>query len=202
MPHSDAQNKISEEILADARTKAERALRSARREAEKITKKARDDAKQIEREVINHARARAESQAKVIQAATEPAKRRIELDAREETLLNVISDAKARLLNRDSDDYGRTLAALTAEAAELLQDEELTAYLSSEDYDRFGAALPGLLPGLTLEVRPALQPLEGGVIVETADGRRRVDNSIEARLERIYPELRRAIAQTLFGNDE
>jgi vacuolar-type H+-ATPase subunit E/Vma4 len=202
MSDNDAQNKINEEILADARTKAERALRSARREAEKITKKAQDDAEQIEQEVINHARGRAEAQAKIIQTATEPARRRIKLDVREEVLLSVISDAKVRLLNRDSDDYGRTLTALTAEAAELLQDEGLTAYLSSEDYDKFGAALPGRLLGLTLEVRPASQPLEGGVIVETADGRRRVDNSIEARLERIYPELRREIAQTLFGDDE
>ena len=39
----------------------------------------------------------------------------------------------------------------------------------------------------------------GGVIVETEDGRIRIDNTFEARMERFEGEIRSTIAKVLFG---
>lgn len=202
MAKEDAQAKISEEILTDARTKAERILKAARREVEKMTKTAQDEAGQIEKETVEEADRRADALTRVIRASTEPAMRRIQLDVREKVLLDIISEARKALLNRDSQDYPQMLAALTAEAAELLGGGQLVAHISRQDFDRFGDGLSQRLQardlGATIEVRSA-EDIEWGVIVRTADGTRQVDNTINARLQRIYPVLRRNVADTLFG---
>ncbi len=202
MAKEDAQAKISEEILTDARTKAERILKAARREVEKMTKTAQDEARQTEKETMEEADKRADALTRVIRASTEPAMRRIQLDVREKVLLDIISEARKALLNRDSQDYPQMLAALTAEAAELLGGGQLVAHISRQDFDRFGDDLSQRLqardPGATIEVRFA-EDIEWGVIVRTVDGTRQVDNTIDARLQRIYPVLRRNVADTLFG---
>jgi len=47
-----------------------------------------------------------------------------------------------------------------------------------------------------LELRWVADPAvdEGGVVVESASGRQRWDNRLEARLARLWPELRRQVA--------
>lgn len=211
MAQEEAQAKISAEIIADARAKVDRAVKAAAREQNKIIGAAREEAKQAEESIIEKARQRAESRARIIRASAEPARRRLQLDAQEAVVLGVINDAKARLLDRDSDGYAQLLAALAAEAAELLGGDRLTAYLSEQDYAQLGAdiarrfeaaakAAAKAAPGATFQVLPSPRPIAGGVIVASADGSRQVDNSIEARLRRIYPEIRRKIARALFGD--
>jgi len=205
MANEDDATKISQEILADARNKAERAMKAAQREADAIAQRARDEAKQIEQEVLAAARKRAESKVKVIQATADPERRRLELDKREKVIKGVMDEAKARLLKRDGE-YGKNLLALAAEAAESLGGGQLVAYLALQDMEKFRATLPeqvgaALKAGgvdAQINVQIAKEPIEGGVIVETADGLRRVDNSMEARLRRFYAEIRRKVAGILY----
>jgi len=42
----------------------------------------------------------------------------------------------------------------------------------------------------------------GGVLIETADGRLRLDNSFAARLQRQHDELRRLVAGVLFSKED
>jgi len=206
MANEDVETKISREILADARNKAERAMKAAQREADAIIQRARDEAKQIEQDILAAARRRANSRAKVIQATADPERRRLELNEREKVIKSIANEAKARLLRRDGGEYGKNLVALAAEAAESLGGGQIVAYLAQQDVDKFRATLPDQVRAALkaggmearISVQPAKEPLEGGVILETADGARRVDNSIEAGLRRLYPEVRRRIAEILY----
>jgi vacuolar-type H+-ATPase subunit E/Vma4 len=204
MASEDVEGKIGQEILAAARAKVERAMKAAQREAEKATQHAHEEAKQIEQSILEAARRRADSRVKVIQAGVEPERRRLELSEREKVIAAIVADAKARLLKSDAGGYEKALVALAVEAAELLGGGHLIAHVSPEDEKRFGSALPqrarAAAGGLdvVIELRPSEEHIEGGIIMETPDGMRRVDNSVGTRVRRAYPELRRAIAEMLY----
>jgi vacuolar-type H+-ATPase subunit E/Vma4 len=206
MAKEDDATKISGEIFADARNKAERAMKAAQREADGTTQRAREEARQIEQDILAAARRRADSKVKIIQAAAGPERKRLELNEREKVIRGIVDEAKARLLKRDGAEYAKSLVALAAEAAEALGGGQLVAYLAPQDMEKFRAALPeqvraALKAGgmdAQISVQSAREPIEGGVVVETADGARRVDNSVEARLRRLYPGIRRGIAEILY----
>ena len=51
---------------------------------------------------------------------------------------------------------------------------------------------------VALRVAPAPEPIRGGVVVRSSDGRQVYDNSFAARLARLRPLLRRRLAATLY----
>jgi vacuolar-type H+-ATPase subunit E/Vma4 len=206
MSNEDAEVKISQEILADAHSRAERALKAAQREADTVSQRAKEEAKTIEQNILGEARRRADTQVKIIQASVEPARRRLILDEREKTIKGVIDEAKTRLLKREGAEYEKFLVSLAVDAARSLGGGGLAACLAHTDVEKFKARLPQLVAaalkagGLeaSIVLRPASEPIDGGVIIETVDGLRRVDNSIDARLRRAYPEVRRKLAEMLY----
>jgi vacuolar-type H+-ATPase subunit E/Vma4 len=206
MASEDVEAKISQEIIADARNKSERAMKAAQRDADAMMQHAQEEAKKIKQDILATARQRAESKVKVIQATTDPERRRLELNEREKIIKGIVDEAKARMLKRDGGEYEKALAALAVDAAEALGGGKLTAYLAHADAEKFHATLPEkvraalVAKGLDaqISVQSAKEPMEGGVVMETADALRRVDNSIEARLRRLYPEARRRVAAMLY----
>ncbi|RNJ72700.1 MAG: V-type ATP synthase subunit E, partial [Thaumarchaeota archaeon S15] len=88
-------------------------------------------------------------------------------------------------------EYSRLIAGLVSEAAEALGTTEIVFSTSAADREAVSAAIAGLSGA---EV--AAEPIEcmGGVRAVTRDGSTSFDNTLDARVERLKPLIRKEIA--------
>lgn len=195
---------LSDEILKDAATKAERIRKRAEREAKKLVTAAVQEAEADREKVLAAASRRAERAARGILATIEQEARRGLLAAREAELDKLFQAALRRLADRKGYDYPAAVAGLAAEAIRVMGAESVVLELAEADQ---AMATPEWLAevrrrvggdvSLAVAERPA--PIDGGVVVRSADGRLLYDNSFAARLRRLRPELRRELAVLVFG---
>jgi len=126
------------------------------------------------------------------------------LQARDALIRDAIDRARAQIANfADSRDAVRVLRELIAEALAVLPDGPLRVRAPAE----YGPLLEKALGHAASDSRPQLviesdSVPGGGVIVETADGRLRFDNSFEARLRRQQDQLRHDLGDLLFPDAE
>ena len=179
----EPQQVLTDEILADARRQAERIRTRAGRDARQITDKAR-------------AQADADRQQRLA-AAHDEADRQRQL-----TLATVpIEVARMRA------DKVEAALALATEAAGRLQGDAVVLELAAADAKAFGADLAEAVrrragrDGLRVSVAPEAADIPGGVVVRDAEGRQVWDNSLEGRLRRFWPALRRRIATHVAPED-
>ena len=197
---TNAPDLLRQEILEQARRQKEDILRQARQEAGAVVAKAEKEAEQFRRERLGAARAEAKRRAEAI-LATLPVEAGRLRSAGIEQLLQAIHDgAREQLQRRAGSDYRVTVVRLSAEALGQMVGESFRLRLSA-------AHQPALANGLVDEIRRcssrstlALQLVadanlkDGDVLIEDECGRQVWNLSLEARLERCWPELRRQIA--------
>ena len=197
---SKSRERLCREILSDAGRARDELLRNAQQNAEVILAEAEAEAEKLREERLAQARDEAERQKEML-LATVPVEVGGLRAARVETLLQSVHElARKLLLARDGFDYRETVIALTTDAIEHMAGDAFEARLSPEDRAAFGDALAAEITqrvwrspvAITLVDDPAIS--EGGVIVQDSDGRQVYDNRFTARLERLWPELRRQIA--------
>ncbi|MCS6843089.1 MAG: V-type ATP synthase subunit E [Caldilineales bacterium] len=124
------------------------------------------------------------------------------MHAREAIYRRAVQQTEAELAAaRSRPDYPALLAALLAEAIAALPrevvdgpDAGLVVYCDPRD----APSVQALLAGRRATVAPSLTTW-GGVDVATADQRIVARNTLEARLARAEPHLRRLVAQALFA---
>jgi len=180
---------MAREILADAQRQADALLEQARQEAAILLATAAAEAEQVRQVHLAEARA---SATRLIESARAALPAEIERlrSTRVETLLQSIHDeVRRRLGARQGFDTGDALAGLVAEATRQMPDSPLTVRLSPADRTAHGARLGDV----TFVDDPAVT--EGGAMILDAEGRRIIDNRLPARLDRLWPELRRRIAK-------
>lgn len=184
--------KLAEEYLAGGRQARERILEETRQRLHI------DE----EREVLA-AKAQAEhTYQQRVQAA--------ELDLRAgldrlrwELVHDVVGKLPARLEEWVSDQsrYLPLLSAYLREAAQSIERDELVAHLSRRDWQRFHQDWETLVqqaaPGKHITLAAETLDSMGGVLVASADGNIRFDNTFEGRMERMDETLRGAIAERL-----
>jgi len=131
------------------------------------------------------------------------------LEAKETLIEDVLSSSRKHLEDLvKKKAYGKTLETLIIDAAESLEESELEivapkGHDSNIDLKAVEAAVSkktGIKTKLSIskdEVRAS-----GGVIVRNKDSTRWVDNTFEARLERLEGEIRDTISSILFGSQE
>jgi V/A-type H+-transporting ATPase subunit E len=196
---------LSEEILKDAATKAERVLKRAERDARKLLDQAAKEAEAAKERVLDAARQRAERAAQSLLATVEQEARRDLLAAQEAELDRLFEAARQRLADRAAYDYPAVLAALAAQAIQAMGADGVTLELSERD---LGLATDGWLAevrrrvgrDVAIRVSENHAPIDGGVIVRSADGRLVYDNSFSARLRRLRPGLRRELAGKIYAD--
>lgn len=121
---------------------------------------------------------------------------------------SVMEDVTARLAQVAEDDvlYLPLLKRYLARGALAIEREELTARVAGRDLARLATRWEEFVKEAAPGKRVALsqQPLQtlGGMLVESADGRIRVDNTFEGRIERLQAEVHRAVAERLFASAE
>jgi len=105
-------------------------------------------------------------------------------------------------LAKDEGRYRPILSGLLASAAAAIEGDDLIASLNDADRRRFGDSWKEIAaaaaPDKTIVLASEGRDCSGGVMVATKDGRVRIDNTFEARLERLEPALCRVIVERLF----
>jgi V/A-type H+-transporting ATPase subunit E len=191
---------LRDEILADAQRQGTRLIRKAEREAKAILDKATSESQHERDGKLAAAQAEADRK-RMLALATVPVEiGRMRAARIEKELLALHDQARARLQAREGFDYRATLETLAAEALARMEGDTFILALAEQDHEQFAARLPEAArkraqrPHLTVTVDDQPVPISGGVIVRDPPGRQVWDNSLEARLDRLWPLLRSQIA--------
>ncbi len=198
-PIQNSPEPLCEEIIAGAHRAADDALRAARAQAEEILSNAAADAEKEREEKLSQARAGAARQSDVV-LATVPVEVARMKAARIESLLDSIRDEIRRRLTAGEKLNAREIViALAAEALKRMSGDEFVLKVPSVDRAIFDdAALDEIKrrverPDLRIRIEESAA-VENGLIVRDAEGRQIWDSRLVARLERMWPEMRRQIA--------
>ena len=122
-----------------------------------------------------------------------------DLDARnkqlmllEEAVDKVFSTALDQIANTEkNEDYSNLIKLLLEESKQILGTSELVVYTNSKDKDVVHPILEQF-PGS--ELSPETIECLGGVTVKSKDGAMTFDNTIDARIDRLKPLIRKEIA--------
>lgn len=115
----------------------------------------------------------------------------------------VLAKLPARLEEQMADEtcYPPLLLAYLREAAQEIERDELVVQLNRRDWQRFRDEWEMLArqaaPGKRLTLSPETLNSIGGVLVTSADGNIRFDNTFEGRMERLDEILQGAVAERL-----
>jgi vacuolar-type H+-ATPase subunit E/Vma4 len=189
-------------VESKARADADQVLADAKLKAEAIRKRGREAAEKERADILARARQEAERvRSQAIASAQMKAGMR-KLESREKLLAEVFAAARQKLTAASlQPDYERVIGDLIRDALSRLQTG--AARLRADPRARELLTKPRLdaiskETGVRLELGPALEK-GTGVIAETADGRRQFDNTLETRLERMQDRLRARAFQLLSG---
>ena len=203
----EPQKVLTDEILADAKRQAERILARAKREAKDITDKARAQADADRRQRLAAAHDEADRQRQLTLATVPIEVARMRAEKVEAALQSICDEARRRLLAREGFDYRQTVVALATEAVGCLQGDAFVLELAAADTEALGADLAEAVrrragrDDLRVSIAPEAADIPGGVVVRDAEGRQVWDNSLEGRLKRFWPALRRRIATHVAPED-
>lgn len=193
---------LSEAVLIDARNDAEQILADARTKAEEIRKQAAEQAAAERAKILEKASLEAERLRSQAVSTTQLKARTAELEQREKLLNEVFEKAAQKISAADKGaDYEKTanqllheaLTQLGAEAAVVRADQATQKFLTT-------AALEKLSKELKVKIKLGEPLKEGlGIVVETEDGHRQYDNTLETRLKRMREALRSPVYHILMG---
>jgi len=200
---TEQEDVLAGEILADARKRAERILQRAEREARGVVAEARQSVETENQASIANAEQEVARQRRVADARGEQDAAALRRDVRADAIEAVRGRARERLAQLpDGEDYEDLLVGLALSAIERMTGGEFQLLLRPRDRDRFAATLPfrvaaGAGRDIRVEVAPETITGMGGLIVRGAGGRQVADQTFEARLERLWGELRQSVARVL-----
>jgi V/A-type H+-transporting ATPase subunit E len=107
-------------------------------------------------------------------------------------------------LAQDRARYTPLLRELLARGAAAIEQDEVLAQVNSRDHELLRADWDSmtrdLVPGKRIALAAEVCPCVGGVLVRSADGNIRVDNTFEGRVELLASELQRVVMERLFAS--
>ncbi len=193
---------LSRAVQDEARTEADQVVADAKAKAEAIGQRAQEQAAAERAEILEHASADAERIRSQAIATAQLKARTLQLERREKLLDSVFAAARQQVPTvQQWTDYGQIARHLLQEALTLLGTD--AAQVRADEGTRAVLTDP-VLAEISKELGVQLQfgaPLEQGtgVIVETTDGHRQVDNTLETRLSRLQDALRAPVYHLLTG---
>lgn len=163
--------------LSESQQTLEDALPNLEREFDKILADGKKEADKIEKQITGSADIEARNK---------------HLLALEESVDKVFTNALDQISNSDrSGDYANLIKSLLDESTQILGTSEIIVYTNSKDKDVVQSALSGF-PGS--ELSPDTIECLGGVKIKSKDGAMTFDNTLDARIERLKPLIRKEIA--------
>ena len=196
---------LSQAVMSEARAEAEQILSDAKTKADAIKQRALGQAETERKEILARASQEAERTRRQTIATAQIKARSIQLESREKVLNKVFEAAHQQLSSLQQwSDYDKTAGHLLKEALTRLGSGKIQVYADEVTRQYL---TPQLLESFSKELNIELQlkePLEHGtgVIVEMVDGRRRYDNTLETRLSRMQDALRAPVYHLLMGESQ
>ncbi|MAH21662.1 MAG: hypothetical protein CMO12_02490 [Thaumarchaeota archaeon] len=130
----------------------------------------------------------------------EMAARNKSLQLIEETVEKTFKIALERISSdRSEASYRKSLVALISEGVDALGGNELVVAANSSSQKSLKTAVGQVekLRKIRIKIDRAIVDTKGGVVMRSIDGSRQYDNTVEARLLRLKPLLRRQIVQLI-----
>ena len=198
--------KFTEDILTASKEKAHQIVEQAQAEHRSLLDSAASAISREENEILHNAQTEAEGiKRREISEVRHQAKL-LEQSEKDKVLSSVFEDVKAKLREstNDQDTYFAYLIRLATDAVSHLGRERVTIHFTPGDLKRLNTAqlareIEKLTPSVKVEI--AKDPVEatGGVVVASNDGRIRVVNTFEQRLEALEPRLLIEAGRILFN---
>ncbi len=198
-PEQNSQDAFCAEILREARQQAEELARRARQEADALLAQAQAEAERLRQERLAAASTEAARRRELILATVPAEVARLRSTAVEALLETICEQARQQLAARQEFDYRTILITVASEAISQMTGERFIVKLPGTERrvlgDRLSEAVTarvGRSP-LNVTISEERAPKEG-LMVQDTEGRQSCDEDLEARLERLWPQLRREIA--------
>ncbi len=189
--------KLGEAVLNKVRTEAESVLREAEQKAQEEIQKAKGQrASRLEEEKRRLLAQAEEEAARILAQASIKARQRLST-AKANVLDKVVDDARQKLSQSSGSESD--MLRLIKEAMDGLGTSKGRIYVAPRDVGLVKRALETdqVLSGRVIEVRETA--CLGGVIAEDVEGKLRIDNTYEARLENLLPRILPEISKELFA---
>lgn len=193
---------LSEAVLKDAHSDAEQILADAKAKAEEIRKQAAEQAAAERAKILEKASVEAERLRSQAVATTQLKARTTELAEREKLLNEVFEKAGQKISQADKNaDYEKTANLLLREALTQLGTDSAVVHIDKATQKLIqSSTLEKLSKELNVKIKLGEPLQEGlGVVVETEDGHRQYDNTLETRLKRMRDALRSPVYHILMG---
>lgn len=193
---------LADAVLNDVRGNAKQVLIDGKDKAELIRRRAADQATAERTQILAKASVEAERIRSQAIATTQLKARTQELEHREALLNNVFEAAAEKLVSvQKSNDYEKTAQLLLREAVVQLGANVVKVHADQATGKFINASV---IEKLSKELKIKIQldePLAKGtgVVVETEDGHRQYDNTLETRLKRMRDTLRAPVYHILMG---
>ena len=173
-------------------------IQSALSESQKTLDNAIPKLEQEYDKVISDGKKEADKIEKQIVGSSDLEARNKQLLALEEAIDKVFTKAIDQISSIDrSGDYSNLIKTLLDESTKILGTTKVIIYTNSKDRNIVQAVL-SKYPGaeLSSETIDCL----GGVVVKSKDGAMKFDNTLDARIQRLKPLIRKEIATKFVGN--
>ncbi len=198
---------IAREILSDVRKEAEDIIRDAETEAKETLRIAKEAADKTYVNIIAKNASAIEAEKRRLQSLTEVETRNNLLQVKEELMDAAFQLAKAKLSEfAKTERYRAYLTALIEEGVRKICSKDLTLVANSTDqaWLQRGNDLNALAKKLHVNLTLSQETTEciGGCIIQTADKKKTMDNTLDNRFEQLKPELRVKAAAILFDREE
>jgi len=163
--------------LSDSHQTLDSAIPKLEQEYDKIIADGKKEADKIEKQLIGGADIEARNK---------------QLLALEESIDKVFVKALGQIANTDrSGDYANLIKSLLDESTRILGTSEVIVSTNSKDRDVVQSALSGYSGS---ELSPDTIECIGGVIIKSKDGAMAFDNTLDAKIKRLKPLIRKEIA--------
>ena len=197
------EEKLEQELLDDARRRAAQTQDKAQREADRLLAVLRERQEKERAARLQRAEAAAQTKARALLASVTRDVRRQWLVRCDRVIQEALEGGLRAAEQAAPEERRQALGRLLAEALQLIGAGDVVLHMRPEDLQLLGQpALEEITRGVAGAAVPRLQtdvlPEMGtGVLLVTADGRRRCDNTLAFRLRRLQEELRPRLADLL-----
>ena len=197
MIDSNQEQRLRDEILGDARTKAERVLARARNDASKIIGKARREAEATRKERLAEVEKEMDLKCRAIARGVETELRRHLLAGREEKLEAMLAQALQQAASTGGDGHVRSMELLAREAMLALGPCAVTVHFPETDaalvtlpwLENLASQVLGQEAKMSFSLAPS-PSAPAGLRFVTADGRKEFDNTYASRLQKMKDGIR------------
>ena len=197
-------SKFTDDILTASKEKSRQIVEQAEEEHRRLLAEAASAISNEENQILRNANAEAEGIRRREISEVRHQVKLLEQSEKDRILTSVLDDVKRKLREstQDRDVYFKYLTRLATDAITHLGMEHVTIHLTSDDLKRvdptqFTREIEKLMP---VKVEISKEPIDasGGVVVASKDGRIRIVNTFEQRLEALEPRLLIEAGRILF----